>query len=90
MLPVKTYTQEQITLYFVQNICDRLESQYGSLAKFTERLESFKANLEQNKEKYNINPYSDKIQQGIYILAKNNAELEIFPSFKNSKYLFIS
>jgi hypothetical protein len=79
MSSVKTYTQDKNVLSCTQVIGDRIETHYGSVDSFIERLKAFIRNLEINRERYNINPYSDKVGQGIYILSKNSVELGIFP-----------
>ncbi|OKH23214.1 hypothetical protein NIES593_10230 [Hydrococcus rivularis NIES-593] len=94
MLPIKTYNQERIKIDITKDTCDRIENHYGSLAKFIDKLQSFNVTLEKNRDEYNINPYSDKLGQGIYILAKDSSELEIFPhaslAFKCSQGKFLA
>lgn len=80
MLPVKTYRQEGIMLNFNREVGDRLKQSYTNLAEFINNLKSFIIDLEKNRDSYNINPYSDKTERGIYILAKVSSELKIFPS----------
>jgi hypothetical protein len=94
MLPVETYIRDRVTLDVTKDVRDRIENRYGSLANFVEKLQSFNSTLENNKNSYNINPYSDKLGQGIYILAKDSSELEIFANsslaFKCSQGKFLA
>jgi hypothetical protein len=80
MLPITTYTQDKITLALVGEVGDRLKTNYASFTEFIERLKSFNSSLEKNRDSYNINPYSDKLKLGIYILAKDGSDLKIFPN----------
>lgn len=80
MLPITTYTQDEIALDLINEISDRLATNYASFADFIDKLKYFNSILENNKDSYNINPYSDKLKLGIYILAKDGSELKIFPN----------
>lgn len=79
MASIKTITSDRIYLDFETEIYEKLISKYGDLGNFIDRLKSFVANLSSHKDEYNINPYTDKINRGIYILGKDDRELEIFP-----------
>ncbi|MCU0534132.1 MAG: hypothetical protein MUD14_09585 [Hydrococcus sp. Prado102] len=78
MLPITTYTQDGITLDLVNEIGDRLTNNYANFTDFLYKLKEFNFVIEKNRDSYNINPYSDKLKLGIYILAKDGSELEIF------------
>jgi hypothetical protein len=80
MIGIETRIQKNTVLDCDRNIFDRLERKYQNIEKFITQLQSFNRDLEINKSSYNINPYSDKIAQGIYILGKYDSELEIFPN----------
>ena len=80
MTPIKTWTQEEVTIDFHPAIYERLQNKYGDLSKFLERLKRFNTDLAENKHLYNINPYSDGIKKGIHILGKFDSELGIFPN----------
>ncbi|MGL5805604.1 MAG: hypothetical protein ACRC2R_15945 [Xenococcaceae cyanobacterium] len=77
---IETYVQNEILVNFDRNLLARLESEYGNVERFIRELHSFNSDLERNKDSYNINPYADKIEQGIYILGKDDSELNIFPN----------
>jgi len=79
MTPIKTWSQDQVTIDFHQEIYDNLQTKYGSLREFLQLLKSFTADLAQNKILYNINPYDDSIKKGMHILGKDDSELGIFP-----------
>jgi hypothetical protein len=80
MLPITTYTQDEIKLDLVPEIGDRIKSNYASFSDFIVKLKSFNSLLEKNRDLYNINPYSDKLKLGIHILAKGGSELNVFPN----------
>jgi hypothetical protein len=80
MLPIKNYKQEKITFDFAIEVSDRLKKYYASLAEFINKIKDFNSALEKNRDFYNINPYSDKLNRGIYILAKDGSELQVFPN----------
>lgn len=82
MTPIKTWTQELVTLDFHQEIYEKLQSQYANLSEFLEVLKYFIEDLSNNSNLYNINPYNDSINKGIYILGKTDTELGIFPNPK--------
>ncbi|VEP11413.1 conserved hypothetical protein [Hyella patelloides LEGE 07179] len=79
MNPIKTLKIGQISLDFDRDVYDRLISNYGELTEFIDRLKSFMTKVASHKDEYNINPYTDKIKRGIYILGKDDSELGIFP-----------
>lgn len=76
---IKTYLQKRSRLDVEQSIVNRLEQKYENINEFILKIQSFNQDLELNKDAYNINPYLDKIKQGIYILGKHDTELEVFP-----------
>lgn len=80
MSAIKTYIQKTTVLDCESNIFDRLENKYKNVDLFITKLQSFNQDLEKNKDSCNINPYGDKIEQGIYILGKYDSELDIFPN----------
>jgi hypothetical protein len=80
MIRTETYTQKNTILDCEGNIFDRLERKYHNVEQFISKLDSFNRDLEINKDSYNINPYADKIERGIYILGKCDSELDIFPN----------
>lgn len=80
MLPITTYTQDEIRLDTVAEVGDRIKDNYASFTDFIVKLKSFNSLLETNREIYNINPYSDKLKLGIYILANDGSELNVFPN----------
>jgi hypothetical protein len=80
MTLIKTVTDEQFLFDFRQDIYDNLLDKYGNLTDFKQRLESFIASLVIDRNKYNINPYSEPINTGIYLLGKYDSELGIFPN----------
>jgi hypothetical protein len=79
MNSIKTLTVGEISLDFHKDVYDRLICKYGELTKFIDRLQSFIAKLASHRDEYNINPYPEKFNRGIYILGKNDSELGIFP-----------
>lgn len=78
MNSVKSLTVGQISLDCQQDIYDRLIGKYG-LTEFIDRLKSLIIKLASHRDKYNINPYPDKINRGIYILGVDDSE-EVFPN----------
>lgn len=82
MLPVKTVSQKQISIDFHLDIYNKLVSQYESLTDFLNKLKFLNTTLAKNKTLYDINPYPDPIEQGIYILGIFDSELGIFPKPK--------
>lgn len=80
MKSIKTLTvDDRIFLDFDRDIYQKLVYSYGGLTNFIDRLKSFISNLVDRRDEYNINPSSDKIKKGIYILGKYDSELGIFP-----------
>ena len=79
MNSTKTLTIGEFCLDLPEDIYNRLSSKYGELTEFIDRLQSLLNKLANHKDKYNINPYSDKIKRGIYILGIDDLELGIFP-----------
>lgn len=79
MNSIKTLTIGEISLDFREDVYDRLICQYGELTEFIDKLKSFLTKLASYKDEYNINPYPDRINKGIYILGKDDSELGIFP-----------
>lgn len=79
MFTVKTWTQDQINIDFNQAVYDKLRIKYENLTDFVEQFKYFSDDLARNKNLYNINPFPDLISKGVYILGKNDSELEIFP-----------
>ena len=82
MIPIKTWTQDQVSIDFHQEIYDKLRSNYGDFSEFLQLLKSFTTDLVNNKNLYNINPYDDSIKKGMHILGKDDSELGIFPDSK--------
>lgn len=78
MIPIKTWTQDQVSIDFHQEIYDKLRSNYGDFNEFLQLLKSFTTDLVNNKNLYNINPYDDSIKKGMHILGKDDSELGIF------------
>jgi hypothetical protein len=79
MISIKNLTIGQISLDFQDDIYNRLINKYGEIKEFVERLEFFLNQVTIHRDQYNINPYSDKINRGIYILGLDDSELGIFP-----------
>jgi hypothetical protein len=82
MIPSKTLTQKQVTLDFPQEIYNQLQSQYKDLTEFMDILKSFIYDLTINKTSYNINAFPDPFNKGIYILGKDDFQLNILPDSK--------
>ena len=82
MIPIKTWTQDQVSIDFHQEIYDKLRSNYGDFSEFLQLLKSFTTDVVNNKNLYNINPYDDSIKKGMHILGKDDSELGIFPDPK--------
>jgi hypothetical protein len=82
MIPIKTWTQDQVSIDFHQEIYDKLRSNYGDFSEFIQLLKSFTTDLVNNKNLYNINPYDDSIKKGMHILGKDDSKLGIFPDPK--------
>jgi hypothetical protein len=79
---IKTLTREQLTIDFHQVTYESLLGKYEELTNFLPLLHDFIADLEKNKDLYNINPYQEAFNKGIYILGKDDSTLDIFPSTK--------
>jgi len=79
MTLIKTWIQEQITLDFHPKIYENLRNKYTDLNDFMIRLKKFANQLIVNRKLSNINPFSDTIQKGIYILGASDSELGVFP-----------
>lgn len=82
MVSIKTLTREQLTIDFHQETYENLLGKYQELTDFLPLLQEFIADLENNKDLYNINPYQEAFNKGIYILGKDDSTLGIFPSPK--------
>lgn len=80
MVSIKTLTKEQLTIDFNPETYERLLAKYEELTDFLPLLQEFIADLENNKDLYNINPYQEAFNKGIYILGKDDSTLDIFPS----------
>lgn len=79
MKSIKNWTQDQITIDFHPEIYERLQNKYKDFNEFLYLLNSFTADLVENKDLYNINPYQDIVNKGIYILGKHDSKLNVFP-----------
>lgn len=77
---IKNLTIGQISLDFQDDIYSRLMDKYGDIKEFLERLQFVIDQVTTHRDEYNINPYSDKINKGIYILGLDDSELRIFPN----------
>jgi hypothetical protein len=82
MTPIKTWTQDGVTIDFHPEVYEELQSSYGDLREFLQLLQDFTTDLAINKQIYNINPYHTSFNKGIYILGKDDYKLGIFPSSK--------
>ncbi len=80
MSSIKTWSQEQVTIDFHQDVYETIRNQYQDVNDFSKDLKRFIAVLIKNKDLYNINPYSDGVKKGIHILGKDEFELGIFPN----------
>ncbi|HEY9692480.1 MAG TPA: hypothetical protein V6D15_09755 [Oculatellaceae cyanobacterium] len=79
-LGIQTYYQGKITIDLEPCIYQELQKQSLSTSEFIHRLIHFIAKIENNKEKYNINPYTEKFHRGIHILGRHDSELGVFPT----------
>ena len=79
MTSIKSLSIGQISLDFERSIYDKFVSHYEDTTEFIDRLQSFITRLANHKDEYNINPSSDKIKSGIYILGADNSDRGIFP-----------
>lgn len=80
MKSIPTWTHDQITIDFHPEIYERSQHQYQDFNEFLDLLNSFTADLVENKDLYNINPYQDFVNKGIYILGKHDSKLNVFPN----------
>lgn len=78
-LGTQTYCQGEITLDLAPHIHQQLQEQSVSVAELIQKLAHFIIAVEHNKESYNINPYTEKFNRGMYILGQQAAELGAFP-----------
>lgn len=76
---IQTYCQGDIRLDLELSIYQQLQKQSVNLAEFIQQLTDFIRVLEHNKERYNINPYTEKFNRGIHILGRHSSELGVFP-----------
>ncbi len=78
---IQTYNQGGIRLDLELSIYQQLQKQSVNLAEFIQQLTDFITVLEHNKERYNINPYTEKFNRGIHILGRQSSELgvSVFP-----------
>lgn len=78
---MQTYNQGDIRLDLELSIDQQLQKQSLNRAEFIQKLIEFITALEHNKERYNINPYTEKFNRGIHILGKHSSELgvSVFP-----------
>ena len=79
-LGIQTCNQGEVTIDLAPYIYEQLQQQSVNLTEFTQKLCDFIAPLEHNQEKYNINPYPEKLNRGIHILGKHAFELGVFPN----------
>ncbi|MDZ8187228.1 MAG: hypothetical protein RMX96_20570 [Nostoc sp. ChiSLP02] len=79
-LGVQTYCQGKITIDLEQCIYQQLQKQSVSTCEFIQKLIPFIATLENSKERYNINPYTEKFHRGIHILGCHDSKLGVFPN----------
>jgi len=82
MTPIKSWTEEGVTIDFHPEIYERLQRKDEDLSEFLQLLKAFTAELAKNKDLYNINPYHSSFNKGMYILGKEDSELGIFPNQK--------
>jgi hypothetical protein len=82
MTPIKTWTEDGVTIDFHPEVYDEFQRKYKDISEFIETLQDFTTELAINKESYNINPYQGSFNKGIYILGKDDYKLGIFPSSK--------
>ncbi|NES96972.1 MAG: hypothetical protein F6K32_17405 [Desertifilum sp. SIO1I2] len=76
---IQTYSQGDIRLDMELSIYQQLQKQSVNFAEFIQKLTDFITVLEDNKERYNINPYTEKLNRGIHILGQYDSELGVFP-----------
>lgn len=79
---VKTWERDRLILDFAPEIYLELHKKYSDLNLFLDRLIYFQNQLADNIELYNINPYKDLVDKGVYILGKDDEDLGIFPQGK--------
>jgi hypothetical protein len=79
---VKTWQGDRIIIDFAPEIYREVQNKYVDINLFVGKLISFQAKLSDNIELYNINSYKDVVDKGVYILGKNDENLEIFPERK--------
>jgi hypothetical protein len=82
MTPIKSLTQDQLTIDFPQEVYDKFQRNYEDLNEFIQPLKDLSADLSKNRNSYNINPYHSSFNKGIYILGKDDSMLGIFPNQK--------
>ena len=82
MTPIKTWTQEGVTIDFHPEIYERLPTKDEDSSEFLQLLKAFTTELAKNKDSYNINPYHSSFNKGVYILGKEDSQLGIFPNQK--------
>ncbi|MEP0873949.1 hypothetical protein NDA01_30040 [Trichocoleus desertorum AS-A10] len=76
---IRTYSQGELTLDLESDIYQKLQQQSIKFSDLLQQLTDFIRMLESGKQKYNINPYSEKFNRGIHILGGNNFALEFLP-----------
>jgi hypothetical protein len=79
---VKTWKGDRIILDLAPEIYRELQNKYVDINLFVTDLISFQKQLSDNIEPYNINPYKDVVNKGVYVLGKNDEDLSIFPEHK--------
>ncbi|MDX2097104.1 MAG: hypothetical protein SFW36_04955 [Leptolyngbyaceae cyanobacterium bins.59] len=77
---MRTYDQGEVTIDLAPPIYQDLQDRSANLSEFTQRLIHLIAEVEHNRQQYNINPYAEKFNRGIYILGKDESELGVFPN----------
>ncbi|MBW4621755.1 MAG: hypothetical protein KME17_20620 [Cyanosarcina radialis HA8281-LM2] len=76
---VNTWKGDRITLDFRPEVYRELQNKYRDMNLLVSDLILSQEKLSKNIDLYNINPYKDVVDKGVYILSENDEKLEIFP-----------
>lgn len=80
MESIKPFVYQHQTFEFEHRVYQQLEHRYQNFSDFLANFSKLNQDVLRYKDDYNINPYNDTVDKGVYLLGIEDSRLGIFPN----------